>query len=73
MSYNGWSNRETWLVNVWWDPESRADVEYIREALEAQYDEMPSGVLKDMVDLSLVNWQELMDHFEESEEKSEEA
>ena len=32
--YNGWTNRETWLVNVWFNPESRTDVELAREALE---------------------------------------
>ena len=72
MSYNGWSNRETWLINVWYFPESRADVEYIRETLEEQYDAMPAGALKDMVALGEVNWDELLAHFEEEEEELEE-
>ena len=72
MSYNGWSNRETWLVNVWCNPESRADVEYIRESLEEQYDAMPDGPLKDMVAIGEVDWDELLDHFEEAEEELEE-
>jgi hypothetical protein len=66
--YNGWTNRETWLVNVWFEPESRSDVQYAREVLEEQYNQLPDGVLKDMVDLSAVNWDELEDHsVEESE------
>ena len=65
MSYNGWSNRETWLVNVWCNPESRSDVEAIRYSLEEQYDEMPDGPLKDMVDIMAINWDELLEHFEE--------
>ena len=66
--YNGWTNRETWLVNVWCNPESRSDVEAIRYSLEEQYDEMPDGPLKDMVNLSEVDWDQLLDHFEEEED-----
>jgi hypothetical protein len=66
--YNGWTNRETWLVNVWYNPESRADVEYAREDLENQYDELPDGVLKDMLCLDEVDWDQLLDHFEEESE-----
>lgn len=67
QGYNGWTNRATWLVNVWCNPESRSDVEAIRYSLEEQYDEMPNGPLKDMVCLDEVNWDELMDHFEDEE------
>lgn len=63
--YNGWTNRETWLVNVWYDPQSRQDVENIRDMLEEQYDAMPNGPLKDMVNLSAVDWNELLEHFDE--------
>lgn len=69
MSYNGWSNRETWLVNVWCNPESREDVESIRYMLEEQYDAMPDGPLKDMVDIMAINWDELLEHFEEETEE----
>ena len=69
--YNGWTNRETWLVNVWFNPESRTDVELAREALEEQYNAMPDGPLKDMVSLSEVDWDELLDHFEEDEDQDE--
>lgn len=68
MSYNGWTNRETWLVNVWFNPESREDVEFARSYLEEQYDDIPNGVLKDMIALDEVNWNELLEHFEEEEE-----
>lgn len=75
MSYNGWTNHETWLVNVWYNPESREDVLIIRETLESQWDDMPDGLLKDMCRLAMsdVNWEELLEHFEESEEESEEV
>ena len=71
MSYNGWSNRETWLVNVWFNPESREDVENARYFLEEQYDDIPNGVLKDMIDLDAIDWDELLEHFEEEEEVEE--
>ena len=69
MSYNGWSNRETWLVNVGYSPESRNDVYAIREMLEEQYDQIPDGALKDMVDIMAINWDELLEHFEEETEE----
>lgn len=71
--YNGWTNRATWLVNVWGNPESRADVESLREMLEDQYNDLPDGILKDMLDLSEINWDELLEHFDEEEQDEEEA
>lgn len=70
-TYNGWTNRATWLVNMWGNPESCDDVRMLREDLEAQYDEMPNGILKDMLDLNEINWEELESHFEDEEEESE--
>lgn len=67
--FNGWTNRETWLVNVWGNPESRADVEMLREMLEEQYDSMPDGILKDMLDLDAIDWDELLEHFDDEEEE----
>ena len=71
-TYNGWTNRETWLVNVWFNPESKDDVEFAKDMLEEQYDNIPDGPLKDMIDIGLINWNELMDCFEEEEEEEEE-
>lgn len=68
-TYNGWTNRATWLVNLWGNPESREDVHMLRGDLEAQYDEMPNGILKDMLDLSEINWEELESHFEDEEDE----
>lgn len=54
-TYNGWTNRATWLVNVWGNPESRDDVQSLRTMLEEQYDAMENGILKDMLDMSDIN------------------
>lgn len=70
-TYNGWTNRATWLVNVWFNPESRADVEMARECIDELFEQVPEGILRDMIDLSEINWDELLEHFEESEEKEE--
>jgi hypothetical protein len=70
--YNGWTNRATWLVNLWGNPESREDVHSLKDMLEEQYDEMPNGILKDMLDLSDINWDELLEHFEDEEGSEEE-
>ena len=69
-TYNGWTNRATWLVNVWGNPESLGDVRLLRAMLEEQYDELPNGILKDMLDLSEINWEELESHFSEEEEET---
>lgn len=65
--YNGWTNRATWLVNLWGNPESREDVQALRCDLEDQYSAMPSGILKDMLDLDEINWGELESHFEDDD------
>lgn len=59
MTYNGWSNRETWLVNVWFNLITEDDVAMAESVLTEQYDSMPEGPLKDMIDLGAVNWDEL--------------
>ena len=71
MSYNGWANRETWLINVWYNPESRADVEFARSLIEEQFDNIPNGVLKDLCNISFIDWDELLEQFEEEEEEEE--
>ncbi len=63
--YNGWTNRETWLVNVWYNPESVRDVDFAKYNLEEQIQRMPSGPLKDMIDLDIVNWSELYEAMED--------
>lgn len=66
MSYNGWTNRATWLINVWFNPESREDVQMARETFENAIDELPD-FLRDFVDKN-INWSELEEHFEDEEE-----
>ena len=66
--YNGWTNRETWLINVWFNPESKAGVEFAREQLESDIDQLPD-YLKDFINDSAIDWDELLEHFDDESEE----
>ena len=70
MSYNGWKNRATWLVSVWFNPQSKADVQMARDCIEEAEDDMPTYML-DFLCTNEIDWQELMDQFEETEDAEE--
>ena len=65
-TYNGWTNRETWLVNVWFNPESREDVEAARNAIEEAEDNLPNFML-DFLCTRKIDWGQLLAHFDEEE------
>jgi hypothetical protein len=62
-TYNGWTNRATWLVNVWFNPESRADVESAKEAIEEAEEAMPD-YMRDFLCTDEINWDELAEAFD---------
>lgn len=66
--YNGWKNRETWLVNLHFDPQNKGDLEEAREYLEEQEESLPL-FFRDFVDLSLIDWDELAESLESEEEE----
>ena len=68
MAYNGWTNRETWLVNLWFNPESRDDVRAAREYIEEAYNAITPGVMRDFCDTAAINWDELESHFADAKE-----
>lgn len=73
MTYNGWTNRATWCIDVWFNPESREDVQSIRDMMESDIEDMQrqgKGYLVDM--LGDVNWRELEEHAEEEKEDTDE-
>ena len=67
--YNGWTNRETWLVGLWYNPESIAEVNYLEEWLPEEFDRMvkahygdghgANSIFHDMIDFHAINWNEL--------------
>lgn len=66
-TYNGWTNRETWLVNVWFNPECAGDVLWAQEQVEEEYEKLPP-FMRDFINLDAINWLELQEHFEDEEE-----
>ena len=72
--YNGWTNRVTWLVNVWFSPTTAEDLDSVQEALEEKLDELKadeselSKCIGDMCGLPDVNWHELRDRVVEEQE-----
>jgi hypothetical protein len=64
MSYNGWSNRETWLVNVWFNPESRDDVEHAKQCIDDAWGNLPD-FMRDFCDINAIDWAELLAHFDD--------
>ena len=65
--YNGWTNRETWLISVWFNPTERSELDYIKEQMESDIEALP-GYLKDMIDVDCINWEELKEECEETED-----
>ena len=74
---NGWTNRETWLVNLWFGDGFQMELEdgveitadYIRVTVENYVDEIigrgdGSGFVRDMLDLGAINYDELASHYE---------
>ena len=59
MSYNGWTNHSTWLVNVYYEPQTISDLEFARHDLEEKLEAMDNGILKDMIFLDEIDWHSL--------------
>lgn len=71
---NGWRNRETWLVNLWFEYENQEELNDIRNLLEEELDELRYKIPDYLVDLLGVNfvmneidWDELEGHCEAME------
>ena len=68
--YNGWTNRETWLVSHSFEINTHSDLEQAKETLETAIDECPP-FLRDFIYDCSINWKELESHIEEEEEEEE--
>ena len=80
MSYNGWSNKETWLVNVWLGDDLQAHKDE-GEALTTDYIEglvddlacfgplAVTGLMSDLLSTAMgeINYWELEQHYKEDE------
>jgi hypothetical protein len=76
--YNGWSNRETWLVGLWWsecpiesiEADTKEEAQYaLAEQLEELFHELhpveQSGLLSDLIGgaVARIDWRELAEHW----------
>jgi len=70
-TYNGWTNRETWLVNLWFGDswECEADVQSSREWIEEKIYGLETWI-QDFIDLDAISWDELEEHARELEEST---
>lgn len=58
-TYNGRTNRATRLVNLHYNPETIEDLEFIKLELEQLEKEINNPFIKDYIDFSKINWNEL--------------
>ena len=71
--YNGWTNRATWLINLWYEPNTTSDLDWIKEELEERASDLSNSenvcdkIMSDMLDLQAINWDELKEHVETEE------
>lgn len=75
MSYNGWANRNTWLVNLWFgdyfnemaeegESVSAAFIEnHVLDYVEEQIGGF-TGFIADLIDIGGIDWQELAEHYQ---------
>ena len=81
-TYNGWKNKETWLVNLWIGDsltmDQEAGFEITADYIEQMVDEMASalldgpdanGFMTDLLNCALgeIDYHELASHYEEDE------
>ena len=68
---NGWRNRETYIMNLWFEFTTEAELNEIRSMLEEEIDELREKIPAYLVDLLALNfvdneidWDELAGHCE---------
>jgi len=75
--YNGWTNRETWVINLWLgdyfqdvaNEGQQLVADYIEETVWDMLEEANvPAMFKDMINLNAVNWRELEQHYITDEE-----
>ena len=42
--YNGWTNRETWLINLHFEPRNQGDLDFIKETLEQEVEAIQESI-----------------------------
>lgn len=64
-TYNGWSNWETWLVALHYEPTSKEELDIIKDHIEEEIGSIESIFIKDLLGGAEINWRELEDRMED--------
>lgn len=66
---NGWRNRETWLINLWFEYVDQEELDSIKQMIDEELDDLQGKLPDYMIDLLGVNfimneidWDELAGH-----------
>lgn len=62
--YNGWTNRATWVINFHFNPQTKSDVQCIKDFVEQKID-LCDNWMKDLMTDDEINWDELKESREE--------
>ena len=65
--YNGWSNRETWLINLWFGDDNPS-VEMVKDWFQEAYDKLPD-FMQDFVYEDSIDWEELEEAWEDEDDE----
>ena len=74
MQYNGWNNKETWLVNLWLGDMLQCDLEdgiditpdYIETLVDEMTTNIDNGLINDLLNCALgsIDYYEIAKHYE---------
>lgn len=74
MKFNGWNNKETWLVNLWLGDMLQCDLEdgieitpdYIESLVDEMVTNIDNGLISDLLTctLGLIDYYEIAKHYE---------
>ena len=71
---NGWKNRSTWLIKIWFEPEAQ-DLDWIQDTLETRVNQLADSTdvfdkfLADHINLAEIDWDELREALTDDEDE----
>lgn len=71
-TYNGWTNRATWLVWLHFEINSQSDLDYAKDYIEQLGENIEDNFLSDFVDFSSINRDEIKNNLIEDDDLSDE-
>ncbi len=71
---NGWKNRSTWLIKIWFEPEAQ-DLDWIQDTLETRVNQLADSTdvfdkfLADHINRAEIDWDELREALTDDEDE----